>query len=68
MNDLKRIRALLGMSQAAFAAASGVPKRTIENWESGKSSPPDYVLRLLLYWVKNEYGIEYPFDTNADEI
>lgn len=62
MDSLKILRASLGMSQAAFAAASGIPKRTIENWECGKSSPPDYVLRLLLYWAEKEYGIKLPSD------
>lgn len=59
---LKRLRAALGMSQAAFAAASGIPKRTIENWECGKSSPPDYVICLLLYWAEKEYGVTLPSD------
>lgn len=62
MTVVKAIRAALGMSQAVFAAASGIPKRTIENWECGKSSPPDYVLRLLLYWAEKEYGVKLPSD------
>ena len=44
---IKSIRARTGLSQAAFAARYEIPKRTIENWESGLRTPPPYVLRLL---------------------
>ena len=47
---IKEIRALTGLSQAAFAEKYGIPRRTIENWEMSGSQgrkPPDYVVRLL---------------------
>ena len=44
---IKDIRAHTGLSQAAFATRFCIPRRTVENWESGTSSCPDY-LRLLL--------------------
>lgn len=44
---IRDIRAHAGLSQAAFAARFCVPRRTIENWESGDRQCPDY-LRLLL--------------------
>lgn len=44
---IKDIRAASGLSQAAFAVRYCIPRRTVENWESGASSCPDY-LRLLL--------------------
>lgn len=44
----------LGLSQKAFAERFNIPKRTIENWEEGKSSPPAYVMELLAYRVLNE--------------
>lgn len=45
--SIKDIRQQTGLSQAAFATRFFIPKRTIENWESGARIPPDYV-RLLL--------------------
>lgn len=44
---VKAIRAATGLSQAAFAQRFCIPRRTVENWESGASACPDY-LRLLL--------------------
>ena len=44
---VKEMREKVGMSQAAFALYYNIPKRTIENWESGKSKPPVYVLEML---------------------
>lgn len=45
--QIKAIRSATGMSQAEFAAAYDIPKRTIENWETGSRTPPPYVIRLL---------------------
>lgn len=44
---IKEMRLLLNESQASFAARYGIPKRSVENWESGSRIPPDYVVRLL---------------------
>ena len=45
--SIKEIRAHTGLSQAAFAQRFCIPRRTIEDWEAGRRTPPDYV-RLLL--------------------
>jgi DNA-binding transcriptional regulator YiaG len=50
--QIRSIRAQTGLSQQAFAAAYEIPKRTIENWESGSRTPPPYVIRLLELAVK----------------
>lgn len=44
---IKDIRAATGLSQAAFAKRFSIPRRTVENWESGTNTCPVYV-RLLL--------------------
>ena len=44
---VKEMRAKTGLSQAQFAKLLGIPKRTIENWESGRRTPPVYVLEML---------------------
>ncbi len=51
---IRDIRAHTGLSQAAFAARYCIPRRTVENWESGVRSCPDY-LRLLLAQVTGLY-------------
>lgn len=44
---IKAIRSATGLSQVAFAKEYGIPRRTIENWESGERKPPEYVITLL---------------------
>ena len=43
----KEIREYTSMTQAEFSEYTGIPKRTIEEWETGKRTPPEYVLKLL---------------------
>lgn len=47
-NPIKDARNRLGLSQAKFAEKFDIPKRTLEDWETGKSKPPKYVLNLLI--------------------
>lgn len=44
---IREIRAVTGLSQVAFAQRFCIPRRTVEDWEAGRHSCPDYV-RLLL--------------------
>ena len=56
MKDMiKAIRKSTGLSQARFAARYEIPKRTIENWETGKTEPPEYVYKLLLRVVVEDF-------------
>ena len=52
-NDLKQARHAAGLSQRKMAEALGIPCRTIEDWEAGKSTPPDYVKRYVLEDLTN---------------
>lgn len=45
--DVRAIRAGLGLSQAAFAAAFGLSVRTLQEWERGRASP-DVATRAYL--------------------
>lgn len=51
---VRDIREHTGLTQAAFAVKYCIPKRSVENWESGSRSCPDYV-RLLLAQVTGFY-------------
>lgn len=51
---VKAIRQKTGMTQAEFGKKFDIPRRTIENWESGKTAPPPYVVKLLSYVVDHE--------------
>ena len=53
--NIKELRKLTGLSQEKFSSLYGIPKRTIENWETGKRNPPDYVINLLERVVKEDF-------------
>lgn len=52
--EIKEIRSRLGLSLRAFGERYKIPLRTLENWEGGQRTPPDYVLALLESKVKND--------------
>lgn len=45
---IKEAREKAGLSQQKMSDLMQIPKRTIENWESGKTTPPPYVSRLVI--------------------
>lgn len=51
---IRAIRAATGLSQVRFAERYGIPRRTIENWESGVRTPPPYVINLIKIAVNLE--------------
>ena len=55
-NRMLAIRRRSGLSQAKFADKYGIPKRSIENWESGQRECPEYVLSLLDRVVSEDFG------------
>ena len=53
-DQIRHIRKLTGLSQAAFSKKFRIPFRTICDWEAGKRTPPNYVLRMLRYQIEFE--------------
>ena len=63
IHTLKGIREILGMNRTEFSRYMDIPLRTLEEWEAGRRQMPEYVLRLIAYYVKvqqllKENGIE----------
>lgn len=52
IDTLKRTREMLGMNRKEFSRYMEIPLRTIEEWEAGRRKMPEYVLRLITYYVK----------------
>lgn len=46
--EIKDARIAAGMTQQEMSDKLDIPKRTIENWESGQRTPPEYVKKLVL--------------------
>ena len=67
IHTLKEIRDMLNVNRTEFSRYMGIPLRTLEEWEAGRRKMPDYVLRLIAYYVKTqkwlkENGIELEGD------
>lgn len=63
MKTAKEIRAKTGLSQAAFSKRFGIPKRTIEDWETGKRRAPAWVIAMLQYIADTDY--QYPSEEDT---
>lgn len=44
---MKDFRSQTGMSQSKFAEYFDIPLRTLQEWEQGKRTPPDYILKMM---------------------
>ena len=51
---IKELRVRAGLTQQGMAIKFGIPKKTIENWEQGVSSCPNYVEDLIKYKMFKE--------------
>lgn len=50
----KELREKSGMNQTKFAEYFGIPRRTVQNWELGLRTCPDYLLNLMKYKLEKE--------------
>jgi len=48
------MRNRLGDTQSEFAARYGIPFRTVQNWETGMRTPPEYLVNLLTRRVQDD--------------
>lgn len=51
---IKELRESIGMSRKEFSEYTGIPVRTLEDWEAARRTPPDYIPRLIAYQLKYE--------------
>lgn len=52
IDTLKKLRDEAGFNRREFSDYMGIPLRTLEEWEAGRRRMPNYVLRLITYYVK----------------
>lgn len=48
MITIKEARQLAGLSQQGVTDALGIPRRTLQDWESGKRTPPVWAEALVV--------------------
>lgn len=51
---IKELRELTGMKRTKFAEYFGIPYRTMQDWELGKSDIAPYLLDLMRYKLEKE--------------
>ncbi len=51
---VRELRESTGMNRRQFSEHMGIPVRTLEDWEYGKRTPPEYVPRMMEYQLKYE--------------
>ncbi len=51
---IRELRESINMSRKEFSMHTGIPIRTLEDWEAGRRTPPEYVPRLIAYRLKYE--------------
>ena len=51
---ITEIRKSTGLNRKDFANYLGLPLMTLEDWEAGRKTPPEYIPRLIEYRLKYE--------------
>ena len=49
---IKELRESTGMNRREFCEYFGIPYRTVTEWERDNRHAPEYVLRLLEYYIR----------------
>lgn len=63
---IKSLRKATGLTQKEFAEYFEMSQRTLENWESGKAEPADYIIKLMKYKLQNENIITEEVKNNQE--
>ena len=51
---IKELRESVNMTRKEFSEHTGIPVRTLEDWEAARRTPPEYIPRLIAYQLKFE--------------
>lgn len=52
--QIRKIRKVTGLNRKDFSEHFAIPLRTVEDWEAGRRTPPEYIPRLLQYQIAYE--------------
>lgn len=53
-DTIKELRKKSGMNRREFCDLLNIPYRTVTDWERGEREAPEYVLRLISYYIEME--------------
>ena len=64
---IKELRESTGMNRKEFCNYFGIPYRTVTEWERDNRHAPEYVLRLLEYYIRMEKLVKIKEEEKKDE-
>ena len=64
---IKELRECTGMSRKEFSEHTGIPVRTLEDWEAARRTPPEYIPRLIAYQLKYEELVKEKGEKHGEE-
>lgn len=51
---IKELRRSVDMTRKEFSEHTGIPVRTLKDWEATRRTPPEYIPRLIAFQFKYE--------------
>ena len=63
---IKELRESTGMNRKEFCEYFQIPYRTVTEWERDNRHAPEYVLRLLEYYIRMENLVKNPQEENRE--
>ena len=63
---IRELRESTGLNRKAFSTHTGIPVRTLEDWEAGRRTPPEYIPRLIEYQLKYEELLQKQLDGRVE--
>ena len=54
MNEIKKLRAELGLTQKKFGEKFGIPIRTVQDWEYENREPRSYIIYMMYRIIELE--------------
>ena len=63
---IKELRESTGMNRREFCDYFNIPYRTVTEWERDNRHAPEYVIRLLEYYIRSEKLTKENHDEKTD--
>lgn len=67
INNIRYARMKHGLTQSQLANLTGIPHRTIQNWEGGQRKCPEYVEKMILDLLDQKFN-QPDYKTILEEI
>ena len=64
---IKELRESIGLTRKEFSEHTRIPVRTLEDWEAGRRTPPEYIPRLISYQLMYEELLQKVSGQNVND-